>query len=527
MTTAIGPLPAEEAAWAQADAPPTLTLIDLFNDTPTLTSHLCVQVAAGNWLDAFLLAVGVHQIAEDHWQRGRLGLRRAGGHLTQMDGRAARLAGGVAEGADRLDTWARANMPAVSRRGADLGPLAALIRDLCRSAMQVGGEPDRTALYRRAGAVSHAINTEPRREDDIVRLPSCFRSFDQRLEDVVRLARSFAERWPDRRQPLTVVGVRTSGSYLGPATAVALEGLGYSNITTATVRPGWPTPPVVRAALGDRAAAGSRFLIVDDPPMTGRSLADAVGQVRRAGTVGADRIAVLIALGPSGEADADRDLLGGAPVISLPWDRWAVHDQLTAGHVGQALTGLLPGGSWVRRTDAITSPTRPRRGHVRSVFRVELVDGATGAAVAETVAVEGVGLGYLGRHAVAVARAAPELVPPVFGFADGMLYRHWLPGGRERGDGSATAGTGGTNGSCAHGAGANGSGAGGTGGDNQAWADRARFLGSVAGSIAGSIAMRRHVLAVPVDRSLVLRGRQPAWEVASRLISRSLGPLAL
>ncbi|HEX4220399.1 MAG TPA: hypothetical protein VHZ02_18640, partial [Acidimicrobiales bacterium] len=143
---------------------------------------------------------------------------------------------------------------------------------------------------------------------------------------------------------------------------------------------------------------------------------------------------------------------------------------------------------------------------------------------AETVAVEGVGLGYLGRHAVAVARAAPELVPPVFGFADGMLYRHWLPGGRERAGGSAT---GGTNGSCAHGAGANGSGAGGTGGDNQAWADGARFLGSVAGSIAGSIAMRKQVLAVPVDRSLVLRGRQPAWEVASRLISRSLGPLAL
>jgi hydroxymethylpyrimidine pyrophosphatase-like HAD family hydrolase len=111
----------------------------------------------------------------------------------------------------------------------------------------------------------------------------------------------------------------------------------------------------------------------------------------------------------------------------------------------------------------------------------------------ETIVVEGVGLGYLGRHALAVAQAAPALFPKVLGFADGMLYRRWVPTDRVQGENT----------------------------------DERLDRTPLPFDIARYIDQRKRALGVPVDRSLVLTGRQPAWEVASRLVSRSLGPLAL
>jgi hydroxymethylpyrimidine pyrophosphatase-like HAD family hydrolase len=126
---------------------------------------------------------------------------------------------------------------------------------------------------------------------------------------------------------------------------------------------------------------------------------------------------------------------------------------------------------------------------------LELVDVTSGSPVTttETIVVEGVGLGYLGRHALAVAQAAPALFPQVLGFADGLIYRRWLPTDRVEGENAGAS------------------------------YDRT----SLASDIARYIDQRKQALGVPVDRSLVLTGRQPAWEVASRLVSRSLGPLAL
>ncbi|HXA33684.1 MAG TPA: hypothetical protein VNV87_15630, partial [Acidimicrobiales bacterium] len=316
--------------------------------------------------------------------------------------------------------------------------------------------------------------------------------------DVARLASTFADRWPDRQCPLTVVGVRTSGSYLGPATVVALEQLGYSNITAVTIRPGWPIPGPDRMTIASRSSAGGRFLVVDDPPATGRSLATAVGQVRRAGAVGPERVTVLVALGPDvamTDDDVARRLLGGATVVSLPWEEWSVHRQLLAPQVSEAVTDLLSPGVSVSRVDSIGSPTRPARGHVQGRYRLELVDATTGSPVTttETIVVEGVGLGYLGRHALAVAQAAPALFPRVLGFADGMLYRRWLPTDRVQGENTGAS----------------------------------QDPTPLPSDIAQYIDQRKQALGVPVDRSLVLTGRQPAWEVASRLVSRSLGPLAL
>jgi hydroxymethylpyrimidine pyrophosphatase-like HAD family hydrolase len=56
---------------------------------------------------------------------------------------------------------------------------------------------------------------------------------------------------------------------------------------------------------------------------------------------------------------------------------------------------------------------------VRALFRIGGGD--------RFVYAKGVGLGYMGDHSLAVARALEDRVPHVFGVRDGVLYREWLP----------------------------------------------------------------------------------------------------
>src|SRR5262249_37852589 len=72
--------------------------------------------------------------------------------------------------------------------------------------LQVLGQRLSESASRPPTAVQHAI----------VRLPSCFRSFDQRPADLDLLVRRLRDCVSDASTPMVVVGVRTSGSYLAP-----------------------------------------------------------------------------------------------------------------------------------------------------------------------------------------------------------------------------------------------------------------------------------------------------------------------
>jgi len=52
---------ADEPRFETGSSAGPLALIDLFNDAETLSSHLLDRVAGQQWLDAFLLAAGLHQ----------------------------------------------------------------------------------------------------------------------------------------------------------------------------------------------------------------------------------------------------------------------------------------------------------------------------------------------------------------------------------------------------------------------------------------------------------------------------------
>ena len=99
---------------------------------------------------------------------------------------------------------------------------------------------------------------------------------------------------------------------------------------------------------------------------------------------------------------------------------------------------------------------------------------------------EGAGLGYFGRQGIALARALPGQVPHLYGFADGVLYRDWLPSGPPSVPDA-----------------------------------------ELAGIIADYVAARQAALpatAVPNSR---MGGRDVVWEVAARLLSAQYGTASL
>ncbi|HLI15084.1 MAG TPA: HAD hydrolase family protein [Acidimicrobiales bacterium] len=484
MTTVVRDVaPGEQGAPLGTRAAP----LDLLGDLEALVSMLGDELTARNWLDAYLLAAGVHQVLADACPPARRLLRRVAAYAREREGRTAAAAARGARLAERAAS-------AVGRRErrVEASALAGLERLLAELAgLVVGGGDGATPmlaarLEEHGSALVEALAPlGARYAGEVLRPPSCFHSFDQRPADLVELATRYAARWPDRSRPITVVGVRTSGSYLAPLLAAGLARLGFREVGVASARPGWPVAPSARATLCRCAARGGSVLVVDDPPQSGRSLAAVVDGLRCEARVQPSQLVLALA---SFDAEARLpDALGGIPALVLPFDEWACHRQFRPEEVARSLARLLGPAAVVEEIEALGPATRPARGHLRRAFRVRWRDASV--VRIEPVVAQGVGLGYFGRRAVALATAAPSLFAPVIGLVDGVLYHRQLPEARRL--------------------------------------DGERLTAEVAPLVAAHAAQRERALGVARDRAALLAGRQPVWEVAARLVGRPLGPLEL
>lgn len=471
------------ATGARADGD-ALMLGNLLNDLPALASMLAREVERGAWLDAYLLAAGMSQIFDDRLAPAVRHLDAVARHLDAQPGRRARLGARAARTATYLSTFAPVPDSRVRllRWGSGLAALLEALAD------RVVGAPTAAAP---PGGLAGAAATLVRTVDGLpgwllripVRLPACFRSFDQHPEDLARLVDAFSRRWRSRRRAVLVVGVRTSGSYLAPLIAAELRARAYEAVHVLTVRPGRALRRCERDLVRDTARRGGVALLADDPPVTGGSLASAARTLGGLGLAPGD-IVLMLQIDQSG--DELPAALARYPAVVLPWEQWTVQDRLSSDRVCAALDALLGGDDRVQSAEKIPVPLE-RRGHRRARFRVELCDARTGERYDQQMLVEGVGLGYLGAHALAVARDLGMFSPRVFGVRDGLLYREWLPDER-RADCAA-----------------------------------AERDPAVAGSIAAYVAARHRALPVKEDISLRLAGEQPAWEVASIALSRVFG----
>ncbi|WP_228473961.1 phosphoribosyltransferase domain-containing protein, partial [Streptomyces calidiresistens] len=109
-----------------------------------------------------------------------------------------------------------------------------------------------------------------------------------------------------------VAGVRTGGAYLAPLVATQLEVAGV-DVRLTSVRPG------ERPEVGDR-----RVLLVDDPPLTGRTLRSLAREVP--GPAGAE---VLVPVFAAGDVQGLRE--AGVAVTILPREQWQSTRRLEPG----------------------------------------------------------------------------------------------------------------------------------------------------------------------------------------------------
>lgn len=209
--------------------------------------------------------------------------------------------------------------------------------------------------------------------------------------------------------------------------------------------------------------ANGLVVVIDDPPSSGRSLAKVAREAERAGFP-RDRVVIAFAAFGDGtvpEALADR------PCVVLPGADWDIRRQLSVEALSRTFTTVL----------RAAPPGVPSRlGHLAVPLTVRAADGSDVPMIAE-----GTGLGYFGRHAAAVADALTGTVPRVFGFSDGVLLR-----------------------------------------------ERACDPHPAAASpetIVNYVTTRQRALRLPADRSLLIDGQEPVWEIGARILSRTLGRL--
>jgi hydroxymethylpyrimidine pyrophosphatase-like HAD family hydrolase/membrane-associated phospholipid phosphatase len=360
-------------------------------------------------LDNFLLAAGMSQVLEDWQQRDVLALNRAAAHLPALPAAVARA---VACAGHRLRAWGPVHRGLATRQR----ELAALVAALADPVARGCGNGPRAAEA--AAALGPLDHFPPGVRRGVQRLPNCFRSFDQRPEDCRRLVERFAARHPNRARPLLVVGLRTSGSYLAPLHASFLAAAGYADVSVITLRPGAPLGQAQIRAVRAAAAGGGLALLVDDPPRTGAQLDRAAVELQRRGL--AD---VVLVLQLAGDGDSLPERLRRHESVVLPGREWTIHDRLREAPVRAALESLLGADVSVRSIDRLP----PRRGHAGARIAARLRDRESGRETGVELYAEGVGAGYFGRHALAVAERLPERVPPTYGVRDGLLFRDWLP----------------------------------------------------------------------------------------------------
>ena len=464
--------------WATTSpgSPAPLLVPDLLSDARTLTGLLERALGEEQWLDAFLLAAGLAQLIEDRLHGDPMQLSRTASYLRGRPGRLTRLAGiGAATGGAALRCVTGPARQRLARALTDLTPLTDALAD------HVLGYAQHQNLARTLpslGAVTAILG------GDSLRLPACFHGFDQEPDDARWLVAEFRRRYPEPDVPLCVVGVRTSGCYLAPLQAAALRAEGSGAVHTLSYRPGRPFGRRERAVLKAVARAGGMVLITDDPPASGTSLVTTAEAIAAAG-VPDERIVFLLSLFTDTSELPTR--LARWPAVLQPHSEWSIRRRLTAPPVRQALAALAGPDIEVGAVKPLGPPAAiGQRGHARELFAVQLLDTRTGEVARKQIVAEGAGLGYFGRQSIALARALPGQVPHTYGFADGVLYRDWLPPGPP-----------------------------------------AVPDAELAGIIADYVTVRQAALPATAVSNSRMGGRDAVWEVGARLLSAQYGTASL
>ena len=266
-------------------------------------------------------------------------------------------------------------------------------------------------------------------------IPSPFSHLDLTPNDVLRLGDIFVRRFPERAQPLLIVGIRTAGSYFAPLLRALLETEGYRSVELLTVEPRKGVGRREAKALKQFAARGYWALIVDDPPDSSRTLLAALDIVRRAGFT-ASNVKFLAPTHPA--SPTWFKTLPESSVITLLPEQWHKHDLLSSKAVELRLGEYFRSRNFARvsvaaspRADEfnalIKNTASDERGvRLKHIFEVQL-ETPDGKKQTQYILAKSVGWGWLSYRAFLMGHRLSKFVPPILGLRDGILYMEWIP----------------------------------------------------------------------------------------------------
>ena len=314
---------------------------ELLRDLDELALLLVWETRARSWLNAYIVAAGMVQIAEDRLHRDPFSSRKVAKNLRSRLGPAGKAIAGAVESGAAIAATKRVLIPSESRLlrlRSDLTGLTFSLAALLAGGDQAHDEVD--DLNSNVDTIGSAVRRLPAAaRRDVLKLPASFRSFDQFPEDVDWLAGEFARRWPERDRMLLVVGVRTSGVYLAPLCAAHLARRGFRNVSLITMRPTDRLLSADRQLIERLRAQGGMALLIDDPPGSGGTV---VATARRLEMHGLDTSSIVLLLQLFGEANAVPEKLRSYATVVLPFTDWHVHRLLEPEAVSRTITDLLP-----------------------------------------------------------------------------------------------------------------------------------------------------------------------------------------
>ncbi len=265
--------------------------------------------------------------------------------------------------------------------------------------------------------------------------PTPFNRLDLTQKDILALGESFVRRFPERSQPILLVGLRTSGSYFAPFLRAFFEAEGYKSVALLTIKPNKGVSRREKRDLERFAARGYWALILDDPPETSGTVLAAFDIASRAGF--APGCVKFVA--PTHPAKTSWfKVLPEDSVVTLPPEQWHKRELLTAKTVELRLTEYFRNQDFTsvsvatsRRADEfnaqLQSTTSDERGErLKRMFEIRLETPGRDKQTKYVLA-KSVGWGWLGYHAFLIGHRLAGYVPPILGMREGILYMEWIP----------------------------------------------------------------------------------------------------
>jgi len=274
--------------------------------------------------------------------------------------------------------------------------------------------------------------------DSRPRIPAAFHAQDLTHFDILTLGDKFISRFPDRSRPVSIVGLRTAGTYFALLLQAHFSSQGYQDVSSTSIRPksgvGYWESLVLRKAARNKALV----IVIDEPGGTGTTYARAVDQVRKAG-IARENIVLLLPVHPTVRDWAEKPgYLRLSRFCILPLNPEEYHKQtlLRLKPVQAQLQQYFQNSQYseieVRETDrsaridtrlqAVSEEKSQNR--FKKAYEVSLQK-KTGERETRFILVKSVGWGWLSYHSFLTGERLKEYVPPVLGLRNGLLFSEW------------------------------------------------------------------------------------------------------